>query len=78
MTKAMKSAATSREKIAALLASKPTISPEELYGTGAFGGRNTVYDACGNGQIECFRLGKRIFIPTAPLRRKLGIEAESI
>jgi hypothetical protein len=29
---------------------------------------------CGTG-IECFRLGKLIIIPTAPLRRKLGIEA---
>jgi hypothetical protein len=77
-----------RKKLArtdfARLLAKPTISPEELYLSGALSvGRNGIYDALkshlsspksGNG-IECFRVNRRIIIPTAPLRRKLGIEA---
>jgi hypothetical protein len=68
----------------ASLFAKPTISPEELYLSGAIPvGRNLLYDALhsflnspqsGTG-IECFRVNRRIVIPTAPLRRKLGIEA---
>jgi hypothetical protein len=38
-------------------------------------GRNGIYAACATGEIECFRMGKKIIIPTAPLLRKLGIEA---
>ena len=66
------------------LFAKPTISPEELYLSGALAvGRNGIYDALnshlnapqsGTG-IECFRVNRRIIIPTAPLRRKLGIQA---
>jgi Helix-turn-helix domain len=60
---------------AAILA-LPTISPEQLYAAKLFGvGRNSIYEACNTGEIECFRVGKKIIIPTAPLRRKLGIEA---
>jgi|GEM_PF-2646366 hypothetical protein len=61
---------------------KPTISPEELHETGAMPvGINGIYDALhsylnspesGTG-IECFRVNRRIIIPTGPLRRKLGI-----
>jgi len=64
-----------REKLETLLAHHATVSPEQLYETGSFGGRNTVYESCANGEIECFRMGKRIFIPTKPLARKLGMEA---
>ena len=66
------------------LFAKPTISPHELYLSGALSvGINVIYDALhshlnapqsGTG-IECFRVNRRIVIPTAPLRRKLGIEA---
>ena len=38
-------------------------------------GRNQAYEACRCGEIESFRIGKKIVIPTAPLRKKLGIEA---
>ena len=60
--------------VAALLA-RPTISPEELYESGLLKlGRNLIYEGCRNGDIESFRVGpKLIRIPTAPLRRKLGI-----
>lgn len=75
MPRTSKSKGTAKEKLEKLLAEHATVSPEQLYETGSFGGRNTVYDSCTKGEIECFRMGKRIFIPTAPLRRKLGLEA---
>jgi hypothetical protein len=56
--------------------SKPAISPEELYNLKILpSGRNSIYEALHKGEIECFRIGKKIVIPTAPLRRKLGMEA---
>ena len=75
MVKASKPKQTPQQKVASLLAQEVTISPDQLHQTGAFGGRNTIYDACARGEIECFRMGRRFFILTAPLRRKLGIEA---
>ena len=55
---------------------RPTITPDELFKLELMPvSRNGIYDACKTGQIECFRLGRKIVIPTAPLRRKLGIEA---
>jgi hypothetical protein len=42
----------------------------------AFGlGRNSAYEACRAGQIPNIRLGGKIAVPTAPLRKMLGIEA---
>jgi hypothetical protein len=42
----------------------------------AFGiGRAAAYAACNSGDIPSVRIGGRITIPTAPLRRMLGIEA---
>jgi hypothetical protein len=59
----------------ALLWSKVAISPDELNDTGEWPtGRNGIFTACHTGEIENFRNGKRIIIPTAPLRRKLGID----
>jgi hypothetical protein len=75
MAKAPRPRLTGKEKLEQLLNSKATTSPDELHETGEMGGRNGIYDACNKGDIECFRMGKRIFIPTAPLRRKLGMEA---
>jgi hypothetical protein len=37
-------------------------------------GRNAAYDAVKTGVIESIPLGKRRIVPTAPLRKKLGIE----
>jgi hypothetical protein len=55
---------------------RPGISPDELYRLKVMPvSRNAIYDACNRGDIECFRVGKKIIIPTAPLRRKLGMEA---
>ena len=36
--------------------------------------KNPAYDACKSGQIPSFRIGKKIVVPTAPLRKMLGIE----
>jgi hypothetical protein len=73
-----------RQPSVAAILRKPTTTPDELFASKLIpAGRNAIYDACnsylnapecGTG-IECFRLGKLIIIPTAPLRRKLGIEA---
>ncbi len=38
---------------------------------------NSAYDACNSGQIPCIRFGKRIVVPTAPLRKMLGIEVQN-
>ena len=53
---------------------RPAITPKEALEILPLG-RNTLYDAIRRGEIETFRVGKRIFVPTAALRRKLGIEA---
>jgi hypothetical protein len=64
--------ATEKEIRAAL--QRPGISPDDLYELGILPvGRNSIYDACNKGEIECFRIGKKIVIATAPLKRKLGI-----
>ncbi len=56
--------------------SQPSVSPEELYDAGVLPlSRGSIYAACNSGEIESFRVGKKIVIPTAPLRKKLGIEA---
>jgi hypothetical protein len=55
---------------------KPAITPDQLFAAGLLPmSRNLIYAACNTGEIECFRVGKKIIIPTAGLRRKLGIEA---
>lgn len=38
-------------------------------------GRNAAYEAVKTGQIPSVRIGGRICVPTAPLRKMLGIEA---
>jgi hypothetical protein len=56
------------------LRSTPTMTPNELLKAGVLPGtRNGLYDALQRGEIESFRLGKKIIIPTAPLLRKLGV-----
>jgi hypothetical protein len=56
---------------------RPGISPDELHELGILPvGRNSIYDACNSGQIECFRIGKKIIIPTAPLRKRLGLAGD--
>jgi hypothetical protein len=36
--------------------------------------RNKAYEAAAKGEIPTLRFGKRIVVPTAPLRRMLGLE----
>ena len=66
---------SSRANLERLLSSKATISPVQLRETGCFGGLNQIYQACARGEIECIKIGRRFHIPTAPLRRRLGIES---
>jgi hypothetical protein len=57
------------------LLSKPGITPEEAIEAGIFPlSRNGLYRALQKGDIESFRVGKKFVIPTAPLRRKFGLE----
>jgi hypothetical protein len=56
------------------LRNRPGISPDELLASNVFKvSRNGLYAAINRGDIESFRFGKKIIIPTAPLLRKLGI-----
>jgi hypothetical protein len=49
--------------------------PPEIAGR-AFGlGRSSAYQAIRSGQLPSIRLGRKIAVPTAPLRKMLGIEA---
>lgn len=53
---------------------RPSISPDDLLKTGALPvSRQSLYEAIARGDIESFRIGRRILIPTAPLRRRLGM-----
>jgi hypothetical protein len=59
------------------LFSRPGVSPDELLAARILPiSRNALYEALARGDIESFRIGKKIVIPTAPLRRKLGLAAE--
>jgi hypothetical protein len=37
--------------------------------------RNSLYEAIRRGDIKTVKLGKKILVPTGPLRRQFGIEA---
>jgi hypothetical protein len=39
--------------------------------------RNKAYEAAAKGEIPTLRFGKRIVVPTMPLRRMLGLEGGS-
>ena len=39
--------------------------------------RNKAYEAASRGDIPTLRFGKRIVVPTMPLRRMLGLESGS-
>jgi hypothetical protein len=55
---------------------KPTISPMDLHRTGVLPlGLAGIYQAVHAGEIDAERYGKKFAIVTAPLRKKLGIEA---
>jgi len=56
------------------LLSSPTASVPEV-GRVCFGlSRNASYDAARKGDIPTVRIGGGLFVPTAPLRKQLGLE----
>ena len=57
------------------LLEKPGVTPEEAHAAGLFPlSRIGLYAAIRRGDIQSFRLGRKIVIPTAPLRKKFGLE----
>ncbi|HYI30320.1 MAG TPA: hypothetical protein VD863_20970 [Bradyrhizobium sp.] len=62
---------SSVERITELL-SRPSLTPEQTREIIPLS-RNGIYDAIKRGDIEVIRMGRRIVVPTAPLRRKLGM-----
>jgi hypothetical protein len=52
---------------------RPAITPTEALGLLPIS-RNALYGALRAGEIDSFRIGKKILIRTASLRRKLGME----
>jgi hypothetical protein len=56
------------------LLSRPTITAEELAGV-IRTSRNGAYDAIRRGEVETIKVGRKIKVLTAPLRRQLGIGA---
>jgi hypothetical protein len=57
-----------------LLLSKPTISVEDAGVTILGLSRNAAYEAAKRGDFHTIKFGRRILVPTAPLKRQLGIE----
>ena len=55
---------------------RPTLRVEEA-GRFLGLGRNAAYDAVGRGDIPSIRIGRRLVVPTAGLRRLLQLDAES-
>ncbi|MGY3575497.1 DNA-binding protein [Bradyrhizobium sp. USDA 4504] len=61
------------EELQALL-SRPTADVPDV-GRICYGlSRNGSYDAVRRGEIETIRVGRLLKVPTAPLRKKLGID----
>jgi hypothetical protein len=54
------------------LLGRPTITPDQALQVLPLS-RNGLYEALRRGDITSIRIGKKIIIPTAPLRRKLGM-----
>jgi hypothetical protein len=63
-----------RPSKAELLLRKPTVTAAELHETKVYPvSLNGIYAGCASGEIECYRIGKKLVIPTAPIRRKIGM-----
>jgi hypothetical protein len=60
------------EEIERLLA-RPTVTVDQAAGI-LDASRNGTYESVRRGDLPSTRLGKRIFVLTGPLRRKLGLE----
>lgn len=52
--------------------------PVEVAGAALGLSRGSAYEGCKSGEIPSIRIGKRIVVPTAPLRRILGLEAAEL
>lgn len=60
------------------LLSKPVANVPDV-GRVCFGlTKNASYEAAKRGDFACIRMGGRIVVPTAPLRKMLGIEEKAI
>jgi hypothetical protein len=62
------------DKLKQLVLSKSLTTPDELHESDFPAGLRAIYNSCnahlaGKDGIQCFRVGKKIMIPTAPLRR---------
>jgi excisionase family DNA binding protein len=66
------------EELAAIMLdikTRPTISPWPAAGKALGVSRKATYAAVKSGDLPSIRIGRAIRIPTAPLRRQLGIDA---
>ncbi len=63
-----------RQAVRRALVDELTISVENA-GRALGLGRNSAYTAVKRGEIPSVRIGGKIAVPTAPLRKMLGIEA---
>ncbi|HWK96225.1 MAG TPA: hypothetical protein VNR39_12465 [Pseudolabrys sp.] len=65
---------TPRELTFEEILKRPSITPEQLIAARVMpGSRASIYEALKRGEIESFRIGRLIVIPTAPLKKKLGL-----
>lgn len=55
-------------------AEQPLLKPEALVGMIPGLRRSAVYAAVARGDIPSIRIGSRIYVPTAELRRRWGLE----
>lgn len=53
---------------------RPLLKPDELVGLLPGLGRSAIYDAIKRGDIPSVRVGSRLFVPTAALRRMWSID----
>lgn len=56
-------------------ADEPTLTVERVAAIMSIA-RQSAYDAIGRGEIPAIRLGKRLLVPTAALRRLLDIDED--
>jgi hypothetical protein len=62
-----------KEDVVEILA-RPAITPAQALKVLPMS-RNGLYEAIRRGDIKTVKLGKKILVPTGPLRRQFGIEA---
>lgn len=55
---------------------RPLLCPADLVGLIPGMKRSAIYEAIRRGDLPCVRVGSRVFLPTAQLRRMWGIDPE--